>query len=543
MATKIILFTSSLPRSVPGREAYQCPPPDDGVVWGAQTNEAPVRCLLRRFPDTSEVLCVVTPEAEPAYEYLRETLEQEWPGLRFRRIPYVEGQDFNGAPLTQILSCVQPGDQILLEATGGFRNAIMYLLLLSRILSYVEVRTTCAVYSNYSKKQIEDISHLIGLFDLVGGMQELTSFGSARTLRAYYGPAPGDPRIAGLLDALEQLGETITLCRTNQLSQRMKTLSTALEEARDCTDPLMRELLPAFRKKFGKRLNTISLIRWCVESDMLQQALTVYTERIPALIMTRGDLVQAEETCPAAEMDVREYEDPDAVRFLRGFLLLSGSRPAETGPDPAHLLREYVPAHTEEILRAAEGEAVAVPAGLERAVENLALIVNLAYPGGGGFRGDWADRLPPEKAFLGALSAFKNQANAPQGMLRNVGVYKREYLELLLERQDALPVLPQRGDYILTLQYLEQLLPGSGYQVLCPIEQIKTVSRDYLYIKALRNMANHANDTGTSDQQRLMHYLEQYGYKPLEHVTMEDIRQVILRALDHLRTTHGKERD
>lgn len=531
MATKIILFVSSLPRTLE-RMTYLCP--DGSTVEGAQTNEAPVRYLLGRYPQVSEILCIVTPEAEPACDYLDRALKENRPELVLRRIPYREGEDFNGAPLSAILSAVQAGDEILLETTGGFRNAVMYLLLLSRVLSYVGVRTVYAVYSNFPRKRIEDISHLIGLFDLVGGMQELSSFGSARTLRTYYGPTPADPAIGGLLTSMEQLSETITLCRTNQLGERMKAFNQAMEIAKDCADPLMRELLPAFREKFGKKLNTVSLIKWCVESDMLQQALTVYTERIPRLIMTRGDLLRWDENFAPA-IPRQEYEDPDAVQFLKGFLMLSASRPiAEPALDQTAALRNYVPAHTEEILRATQGKCADIPPEFGGAVENLVLILNLAYPYGGSYHEDWTERLPPGKEFLAPLGEFKNKAASPEGMLRNVGVYKREYLERLLEQNAG--VEPIRADYVSTLQHLEELLPGSGYEVLCPMEQIKTIARDYLYIKALRNLANHANDTGTSSQKRLMDYLGPYGYHPLETVTLKQMRQAILDGLDHLRT-------
>ena len=53
----------------------------------------------------------------------------------------------------------------------------MYLLLISRALSYAGVKTAGAVYSNYNQKVIEDISSLISLFDFIDGMQELTSLG------------------------------------------------------------------------------------------------------------------------------------------------------------------------------------------------------------------------------------------------------------------------------------------------------------------------------------------------------------------------------
>ena len=122
MATKIILFVSSLPRTLE-RAAYLCP--DGSTVEGAQTNEAPVCCLLERYPQVSEILCIVTPEAEPAYSYLCDMLKPAWPRLALRRIPYREGEDFNGAPLSAILSAVQAGDEILLDTTGGFLNDVM----------------------------------------------------------------------------------------------------------------------------------------------------------------------------------------------------------------------------------------------------------------------------------------------------------------------------------------------------------------------------------------------------------------------------------
>lgn len=539
MSQKIILFVSSLPRTELKRERYVCP--DGSVVEGAQTNEAPVRFLLEQFPDTSQIIAIVTPEAKPAYDYLQDTLKERWPELSLCQVPYEEGQDFNGEPLTAIMRQVQPGDTILLETTGGFRNAVMYLLLLSRVLSYVGVRTVYAVYSNYPKRQIENVSELIGLFELVGGMQELSSFGSARTLRIYYGQEPKDPAIGELLTALEQLNETITLCRTTQLGERMKRFNLALEGAKACEDPLMRELLPAFQGKFGKKLNTVSLIRWCVESDMIQQALTVYTERIPTLILTRGDLLRWDREL-APPVPRQEYEDENVAQFLKGFLMLAshGTGPASDG---VQRLREYVPTHGREIIKISRGEALPVPEGLERAVENLALIVRLAYPDGGNFCETWPDQLPPGKEALAQLSHFPNWAYSPQGMLNNVGVFKRAYLELLLE-EDAAPAIPEgKGTYLSTLRHLEQLLPGSGYQVLCPMDQMETIVRDYLYIKSLRNLANHANDTGGANQLAIMEELGPYGYPPLETVTLKQIGQIILSALDHLRTRRGSRKE
>lgn len=397
MAQKIILFVSMLRDGVQERE-YLCT--DGSTVRGAQTNEAPLRYLLQRYPAIRELLCIVTPEAETAMQHLQKVFAEEFPELTLQRIPYDESaQVFSGEPLSQILDRVEAEDEILLETTGGLRNAMMYLLLISRALSYVAVRTVCAVYSQLNPAQIKDVSDLIRMFDLVGGMQELTSFGSVRTLRAYYGPQPDDPTIAGLLASLEDLGESIILCRTRQLDARMKAFGQALQAAKHCDDPLMCALLPAFRKKFGRKLNTVSLIKWCVDSDMLQQALTVYTERVPTLIMTRGDLLRVTN---APKVPAKSYEDPDAVQFLQGFLQLAGKNaPVEGGSALLHL-REYAPKHICTILRASRGECVTCPEELKTAVENLALICRLAYPDGY-YRSGWVDKLPQDKQRLAIL--------------------------------------------------------------------------------------------------------------------------------------------
>ncbi len=271
-------------------KSYRCPVGKD--IAGTQTNEAPVKYLLRQYGNVEEILCIVTSKAkETAWLPFQDMIARTAQDVALTEIPYEEGDDFTDGPLTGIMEKVQAEDEVLLETTGGFRNAVMDLLLLSRILSYTGVKTIGAVYSNYPKTEIEDLSHLIGFFDLVGGMQELTSFGSVKTLRAYYRRTE-EPKIERLLSAMENLYETITLCKAKRIDACMQTFDAALTDAETCGDMMMRQLLPAFRKKFGKKLTTPGLIKWCIQSDMLQQAVTVYTERIPAFVIECGHFIE-----------------------------------------------------------------------------------------------------------------------------------------------------------------------------------------------------------------------------------------------------------
>ena len=207
MSKKIILFLSQMhPGSAPAE--YTCP--NGGTVTGVQTNEAPVFYLLREHPDISQIICIVTAKAKDSFESFQTVIHDVYPAVEIVSVPFEEEKGFDESFLQEFFSYIQTGkDEILLETTGGFRNAAMYLLLLSRMLSYTGIKTIGAVYSNYSTYQIEDVSHLIRMFDLVGGLQELTSFGSVRTLRSYYGETPADPRIARLLSAVEQLSQAV----------------------------------------------------------------------------------------------------------------------------------------------------------------------------------------------------------------------------------------------------------------------------------------------------------------------------------------------
>lgn len=430
MAAKIVLFLSEL-RSTAKTETYRCPTGE--IVSGTQTNEAPVKYLLKRYPQTEEILCIVTKRAkDSAWDFFRESIQQEAAGVSLTAIPFEETQDFTKQPLSEILERLQPGDSVLLETTGGFRNAVMDLLLLSRILSYAGIQTECAVYSNYQKREIEDISHLIRLFDLVGGMQELASFGSIKTLKTYY-RGSSDQKIQSLLYAMERLFESITLCRTQTIDDGMKRFDEALTAAEACDDPLMRQLLPAFRKKFGKKLSTPGIIKWCVDSGMLQQALTVYKERIPAYLLSEdARILSVKPNSPLPVM--KNYQNEGEARFFEQFLKMGRNmRSTYYGKDPNY---EF---------------------------------------------GVWKDATIP------------------------------------------------------TLEHLDELLPNSYFVSKYPAEQLRVIAMDYLYLRALRNMTNHANDATTDYQHQLNAYLIEHNYKNLDEVNMDDIVEAIRRALEHLK--------
>lgn len=438
MAGKIILFVSIL-RSGNREKLYMSP--NGKQYMGLQTNEAPVQYLLENHPDISKIICVVTEEAqsetynegkliqENAWEQFQKTVNTFY-HKELEKIDWNSGQTFEMDILPEILGKIESDDTIYLETSGGKRDNVMYLTLLSRALTYLGVTIGQAVYSDFQKEEIKDITSQYRLFDLIGGMQDMASFGNVGKLREYFGNPASDSLIEDLLSTMEQLFENITLCRTRKIDDSMKAFNKALKQAEGCEDPLMRQLLPAFRKKFGKdkKLTIPRLILWCVDSDMVQQALTVYTERVPSYIIDIQKLLIVSDPerklQTASDKKGTEYHDPCEMIFRDGFLQL---------------------AHRKNIT-------------------------------------------------------------------------------------------PKEGEdnYITTLRNLSTCMEGTTlYALNCSCSHMHQIALDYLFLKDVRNMTNHAHSEATADNCHLDYYKEQ-NYPNIDKMTMIELKQFIRKAIRHL---------
>ena len=452
MAKKIILFLSLLSEDESKRttQDYACAAGVLGMgeahkITGTQTNEAPVKAMLLAHPDVRSIICIVTSKAE---EYTLGFFKTKILGFAqeqglnltedsFRIIKYADNEVFTEGPLQRILAEIQPGgmgknsmgDEILLETTGGWRNTMMYLLLLSRVLTYNHNRTIGATYADLNNQQITDVSDLLCMFDLVGGMQEMSSFGNVRTLRKYFGAEPEDERIGEMLDALEALNEAITLCRTSKVSGCLERFIHAVNEVKSCDDPLVRQLTPAFDSIFRERKFKIrSLIRWCLERDMYQQAVTLYIECIPTEIFK--NIVQKKQ-----ENHLFNPKYDDKTRFSDA-----------------------------------------------------------------------------DEFFCYLLNASR-------------------YTSASKESGD------QYAMQVYTIENLETCFPSAPFELKpgYKIHKLQNIARDYLYIKLLRNMINHAQTTGTESTEQAVEYLKRYGYRSPDAVDLKTLRTVMENALNNLK--------
>ena len=305
-------------------------------VSGMLTNEAPIKYLLREYPAIDEILCLVykggakippvwNPEKSPGfyrvkseeemkektggrspYDYLeakvKEFLEEK--EVVFNPIDYDESGEayFAKEIIPKILANIHADDIIYLETTGGFRVNITQMMLLTHILNYQGTKLACAVYSDFQKKKIFDVTDSYRDFDLVNGMNEFVSTGATGMLESHF---KGDETAKQLIEAMKKLTEAIMLARIALIEKRKIEVQQLLEKAEqelqaeeNADKSILTVLLPFFRTKYSQISTIPELIKWCAANNLIQAAFTLYKEWIPKYLMDEKKIIKYSKKYP-----------------------------------------------------------------------------------------------------------------------------------------------------------------------------------------------------------------------------------------------------
>ena len=542
MSKKIILYLSKWNQKLPVDPDTQEEKPEGYTyeailgtetvrLTGAQTDEAPVEYFLKKYDDVDGILCLVTPEAEQtALKRFSEKVTRCAPGqnVPIHTIP-VSGSTFSDDVVGKILQYVQTGtDEILLDTTGGFRNDVMHLLLISRVLKYRGNRIREAVYGDFSYNRpvnrIVPISDTIALFDLIGGMQEMTSTGSAGSLLQYCEQNRGtvDQKLYDLAVSMDELFDAISLCRVSDVEKGLEKFNSAMQEAQTSNDPLILAMLPVFRAKFGSGndlLDTPDLIRWCATNGLIQQALTLYREIVPVYMFKKGIVCWDPEKAPVID---RKTDQQETAQLLQGLL--------------------FIPCEEEkQLLSAPELNAP----GLFDAVRQALLKLNKVYASYY-VNGKKQAGLVPANSPYHFMQYLPKKAETPMDfrahVMKNSNAEDREYLLNAGPKESWKILLPknkyERYRYALSrIKEDPNVFFEDGYSVRVRPETAVTLIKDYLYIREIRNMINHAiegDKFGEDGNAWEILFAENSRYIPFESINASQTQEIVLKAVDVL---------
>ena len=294
----------------------------DGIVSGATynnidgepaltTNESAVRYLLQRSPLDKIFIFASKKIREPIanyrtdagseqthLEFFLERVKKFWSDADWEVYPYDEtkGGAENLRSVAEMAGLIQKfaaGDKVTLhvDLTGGMRDVNIMMLDLTRLLEYSGLKIGHILYSDFGKKTVVELKNIYDLFQLTAGVEEFVNFGSVKALKIYYRDKSVSEPLQKLLDAMENFAGAIKLCHYGQFRDAIINLHDAVNDfdkytSADVEDILMARLIERIREDYhnviiNRELDDAQVIRWCLEHDYLQQALTLYTERIP----------------------------------------------------------------------------------------------------------------------------------------------------------------------------------------------------------------------------------------------------------------------
>ena len=288
------------------------------------TNESAVRYLLQKNISLDKIFILASKkvrqpisseEPQSHLEFFIARLEKFLPGVDCSIYKYDEKKSGDEslkdvAEMARLIQNFAAGEKVNLhvDLTGGMRHISLIMLELTRLLEYSGLKVGSVLYSNYDVEtkigNVEELKNIYDLFQLIAGVEEFVNFGSVKALKIYYVDKKIPEPLKKLLDAMENFADAVKLCHYGQFRQAIEDLHDNLryfEEnlSDDVQDTLMAKLIGRIRKDYhdlisNRKRDDLEIIRWCLEHDYIQQALTLYTERIPEYLGEKKILAQSE---------------------------------------------------------------------------------------------------------------------------------------------------------------------------------------------------------------------------------------------------------
>ena len=206
--------------------------------------------------------------------------------------------------------------KLYIDTTGGFRNAAMLFLIVGRIMSYLGIEIANIFYTSWNKGKctVHEIKDIYDLLDLIAGFEEFLMFGSAKKLNDYCkldglvkevdSKKPNQKSIDDLIKAMNRFSDVINISRRGEFKTELSYLAERLSKIRFDQDssaedfnyqlikflrePIEKEYTSLFEPKMLNINDDLSYVEWCLKHDYVQQALTLFKECVPTVLIEKG---------------------------------------------------------------------------------------------------------------------------------------------------------------------------------------------------------------------------------------------------------------
>ena len=283
---------------------------------GRQTNEAPVQYLYQKaeedgFP-VKKIICVCSNKVKnekisdnedgiTAFDIFQNRVCKRWGwDVSIQEIGYDENEeDVNLALISlygELTAMVEDSEncKVYIDYSGGMRDINFLMVTIVRHMEFRGIQCGSIVYGQYDrsreKQKIIDISYINEMMRMINAVSEFVSTGNAKELNAL--------SLKGghaLFEIMKEFSDDMSLCNVESIEKQIKEIDCELNKMEKVTkdDPdlfncMIRTIIPTIREKLYLKeiLGDISgvtnypwLIKWCIDNNLIQQAMTIYVEK------------------------------------------------------------------------------------------------------------------------------------------------------------------------------------------------------------------------------------------------------------------------
>lgn len=300
------------------------------LLWKAAHDEAPVNKIITIVSNEVKEKTWGDFQKRVKNWLSEEKLRKDYEGRRIEFLPieYDEILDdtfkLAGNVYRQLSKYIFESDEkasVYLDYTGGFRDVSFLMVTIMRYLEYHEVPCKEVVYAHWKKPtRICSMNNIYEMFQLLNGVDQFTRTGNADLLWQCYRKTDNE-LIKKVLEKIVEFSQAMSLCDIRKIDTILFDLNNSLaayakeastEGLFECVfGDMVKIIREKMKIKEGEELSYLQVISWCVDNNMLQQALVLYIEKMPKYYVEKGVFLKSIDdiVCQYRQKDIELFQD------------------------------------------------------------------------------------------------------------------------------------------------------------------------------------------------------------------------------------------
>ncbi len=183
--------------------------------------------------------------------------------------------------------------ELYIDSTGGFRDAMMFLISMMQLLKGENFRIADVFYTVYDRNMpapypIVSRMDAYQVYDLISGYEALNTYGDPRKLKEYFATRPISDQAKNILNTLQSVYQELQLCRVAQSNTALLRLSGLLEQYIP-GDSAFDRVVELAQTKYGGIQDGFTYpdyIKWYYSHGYIPQTLAFFYETLPDILVS-----------------------------------------------------------------------------------------------------------------------------------------------------------------------------------------------------------------------------------------------------------------